>query len=103
MPDLPLVKFSFYQGEERVLTGQVDVIGAHPSARAMGPQKRPAKAGLKSKMSKRGDGSTITDGDASGLRPSLRRSEPASVIGGTKSRIVATRRYRHVVSSSFRR
>jgi hypothetical protein len=42
MPDLPLVKFSFYQGEERVLTGQVDVIGAHPSARAMGPQKKKA-------------------------------------------------------------
>ncbi|MFL5267277.1 MAG: acetate/propionate family kinase [Stellaceae bacterium] len=31
------VKFSFYQGEERILAGQVDGIGARPSARATGP------------------------------------------------------------------
>jgi acetate kinase len=31
------VKFSFYEGEELVLTGQVDGIGAHPSSRATGP------------------------------------------------------------------
>jgi acetate kinase len=31
------VKFSFYQGEERILSGQVNGIGAHPSARATGP------------------------------------------------------------------
>jgi acetate kinase len=31
------VKFSFYEGEERILAGQVDGIGTHPSARATGP------------------------------------------------------------------
>jgi acetate kinase len=31
------VKFSFYEGEERILGGQVDGIGARPSARAAGP------------------------------------------------------------------
>jgi acetate kinase len=30
------VKFSFYEGERRILTGQVDGIGAHPSASAIG-------------------------------------------------------------------
>jgi acetate kinase len=32
------VKFSFYEGESRILAGQVDGIGAHPSARATGPR-----------------------------------------------------------------
>src|SRR5271155_1257782 len=31
------VKFSFYEGERRILTGQVDGIGARPSASAIGP------------------------------------------------------------------
>src|SRR6266853_2857849 len=31
------VKFSFYEGERRLLTGQVDGLGAHPSASATGP------------------------------------------------------------------
>jgi acetate kinase len=31
------VKFSFYEGEQRILSGQVDGIGAHPSASATGP------------------------------------------------------------------
>jgi acetate kinase len=31
------VKFSFYEGERRILTGQVDGIGAHPLAKAAGP------------------------------------------------------------------
>jgi acetate kinase len=31
------LKFSFYEGEKRLLTGQVDGIGAHPSAGATGP------------------------------------------------------------------
>jgi acetate kinase len=31
------LKFSFYEGENRILTGQVDGIGAHPSATAAGP------------------------------------------------------------------
>jgi acetate kinase len=31
------VKFSFYEGEQRILAGQVDGIGTHPSARAAGP------------------------------------------------------------------
>src|SRR6266581_7612339 len=31
------VKFSFYEGERRLLTGQVDGIGVHPSASAAGP------------------------------------------------------------------
>ena len=31
------LKFSFYEGERRLLTGQVDGIGAHPSANAAGP------------------------------------------------------------------
>jgi acetate kinase len=30
-------QFSFYEGERRLLTGQVDGIGAHPSASAAGP------------------------------------------------------------------
>src|SRR6516165_816562 len=30
------VKFSFYEGEQRILAGQVDGIGAHPSASAQG-------------------------------------------------------------------
>jgi acetate kinase len=32
------VKFSFYEGEQRILTGQVDGIGAHPSTSAEGPK-----------------------------------------------------------------
>ena len=32
------VKFSFYEGDRRILTGQVEGIGAHPSAIATGPQ-----------------------------------------------------------------
>src|SRR5258708_6309101 len=31
------VKFSFYEGEQRILSGQVDGIGARPSASAIGP------------------------------------------------------------------
>jgi acetate kinase len=31
------LKFSFYEGEQRILSGQVDGIGAHPSASATGP------------------------------------------------------------------
>ena len=31
------VKFSFYEGERRILVGQVDGIGAHPSGSATGP------------------------------------------------------------------
>ncbi len=31
------LKFSFYEGERQLLTGQVDGIGAHPSASAAGP------------------------------------------------------------------
>jgi acetate kinase len=31
------VKFSFYEGDRRILTGQVEGIGAHPSAIAVGP------------------------------------------------------------------
>src|SRR6266403_1739956 len=31
------VKFSFYEGERRILAGQVDGIGTHPSASAIGP------------------------------------------------------------------
>ena len=31
------LKFSFYEGERRILTGQVDGIGARPSASAVGP------------------------------------------------------------------
>src|ERR1700757_1642258 len=31
------VKFSFYEGDRRILTGQVEGIGAHPSATAAGP------------------------------------------------------------------
>src|SRR5438132_9166205 len=31
------LKFSFYEGERRLLTGQVDGIGVHPSASAAGP------------------------------------------------------------------
>ena len=31
------LKFSFYEGEQRILSGQVDGIGARPSASATGP------------------------------------------------------------------
>ena len=31
------LKFSFYEGERRILSGQVDGIGAHPAASAIGP------------------------------------------------------------------
>lgn len=31
------LKFSFYEGETRILSGQLDGIGAHPSATAQGP------------------------------------------------------------------
>jgi hypothetical protein len=31
------LKFSFYEGERRILSGQVDGIGASPSASAVGP------------------------------------------------------------------
>src|ERR1700704_4304727 len=33
------VKFSFYEGERPVLTGQIDGIVAHPSASATGPNR----------------------------------------------------------------
>ncbi|HWX58955.1 MAG TPA: hypothetical protein VN024_10685, partial [Bradyrhizobium sp.] len=33
------VKFSFYEGERPILTGQIDGIGAHPSASATGPNR----------------------------------------------------------------
>src|ERR1700730_16780498 len=32
------LKFSFYEGERRILSGQVDGIGARPSASAVGPE-----------------------------------------------------------------
>ena len=32
------LKFSFYEGERRILTGQVDGIGTHPSAKVAGPK-----------------------------------------------------------------
>jgi len=35
--DSSSLKFSFYEGERRILSGQVDGIGASPSARAVGP------------------------------------------------------------------
>src|SRR5260221_3007524 len=31
------LKFAFYEGERRILAGQVDGIGVHPSAKATGP------------------------------------------------------------------
>lgn len=33
----PSLKFSFYEGENRLLGGQVDGIGVHPRASAVGP------------------------------------------------------------------
>jgi len=44
------LKFSFYEGERRILTGQVDGIGARPSASATGPDGEkimPADLGAK--------------------------------------------------------
>jgi acetate kinase len=35
------LKFSFYEGEKRLLTGQVDGIGVHPKASASGPEGEP--------------------------------------------------------------
>jgi acetate kinase len=35
------LKFSFYDGEKRLLTGQVDGIGVHPKASASGPDGKP--------------------------------------------------------------
>ncbi len=35
------LKFSFYEGEKRLLTGQVDGIGVHPKASARGPDGEP--------------------------------------------------------------
>jgi acetate kinase len=35
------LKFSFYEGEQRLLTGQVDGIGVHPKASASGPDGEP--------------------------------------------------------------
>lgn len=35
------LKFSFYTGESRILSGQVDGIGVRPSARAIGPDGQP--------------------------------------------------------------
>ena len=35
------LKFSFYDGERRILSGQVDGIGVRPKARAMGPDDEP--------------------------------------------------------------
>ena len=35
------LKFSFYDGERRILSGQVDGIGVRPRARAMGPDDEP--------------------------------------------------------------
>jgi len=35
------VKFTFYEGERRILAGQVDGIGARPSATAIGPDGKP--------------------------------------------------------------
>ena len=36
------LKFSFYEGEKRLLTGQVDGIGVHAKASAAGPQGEPS-------------------------------------------------------------
>jgi acetate kinase len=38
MPAPPPLKFSFYEGERQILTGQVDGIGTHASASAAGPR-----------------------------------------------------------------
>jgi acetate kinase len=35
------LKFSFYEGDKRLLTGQVDGIGVHPRASASGPEGEP--------------------------------------------------------------
>ena len=35
------LKFSFYEGDKRLLTGQVDGIGVHPRASAAGPEGEP--------------------------------------------------------------
>jgi acetate kinase len=37
------LKFSFYEGETRLLTGQVDGIGVHPKASATGPDSKPIR------------------------------------------------------------
>src|SRR5499433_2046415 len=38
------LKFSFYEGERRILSGQVDGIGAHPAASATGPDGEKIRA-----------------------------------------------------------
>ena len=62
------LKFSFYDGERRILSGQVDGIGVRPKARAMGPDDQPvAPPDL-------GERPPATPGDAPDpLDPSLRR------------------------------
>ncbi len=52
------LKFSFYEGERRLLSGQVDGIGVHPAAQAVGPDGKaiapPDFAGQRASLAERG-------------------------------------------------
>ena len=61
------LKFSFYEGEKRLLTGQVDGIGVRPLASATGP-----------------DGEAIAPPDLGATPPST----PSEVLPAVKTKIV---------------
>jgi acetate kinase len=64
------VKFSFYAGERRVLTGQVDGIGARPSASASGPE-----------------GEKITPPDLGAKRPTMPSEVLPTILPWVKDRL----------------
>src|SRR6516164_9520429 len=68
------VKFSFYEGERRILSGQVDGIGARPSASATGP-----------------DGAAITPPDLGAAPPSTPSEVLPAVIPWARERLGARR------------
>jgi acetate kinase len=68
------VKFSFYEGERRLLTGQVDGLGAHPSASATGP-----------------DGAAIAPPDLGGKPPTAPSEVLPTIIPWARERL-GTRR-----------
>ena len=68
------LKFSFYEGERRLLTGQVDGLGARPSASATGP-----------------DGETITPPDLGAAPPSTPSEVLPAIIPWARERLGARR------------
>src|SRR5215472_8599325 len=75
------LKFSFYEGERRLLTGQVDGLGARPSASATGP-----------------DGETIVPPDLGAVPPSTPSEVLPAIMPWARDRLGA----RHLAALGHR-